>query len=204
MRENTAERTIDTAEASRAKRLRALTQDVHERLDSTITLAPVLTTIEGYGRFVSMQYLFHRDIDPLYRDGRLQMLIPDLAGRRRLPLLERDLADLRPAEPSEREAPLFRRDAPVDVGTALGWLYVAEGSNLGASLLRREVAKIGMSDTHGARHLAPAPEGPAAHWRSFTESLNAAPLTGEEDAGAAAGALAAFAHVQALADVCLF
>ena len=48
--------------------------------------------------------------------------------------------------------------------------------------------------------LAPAPEGPAAHWRAFTAGLDAAPLSAEEEDRAVAGADAVFARAQALAD----
>jgi heme oxygenase len=88
----------------------------------------------------------------------------------------------------------------IDLPTALGWLYVAEGSNMGAAVLRKEAAKIGLSDSFGARHLAPAPEGPAPHWRAFTGSLDAVELNDEEEQRVADGANAAFARVQALVD----
>ncbi|WP_288806334.1 biliverdin-producing heme oxygenase [uncultured Novosphingobium sp.] len=76
------------------------------------------------------------------------------------------------------------------------------GRTWGAALLRKEVARIGLSDHHGARHLAPAPEGPAAHWRAFVAELNAAELTPEEEQRAVAGARAAFERVRSLADAC--
>jgi heme oxygenase len=68
-------------------------------------------------------------------------------------------------------------------------------------VLRKLVARIGLSDTFGARHLAPAQEGPAAHWRAFVEVLDALPLSPEEETQAIAGARAAFAHVAALAHI---
>ncbi|MGE4341066.1 MAG: biliverdin-producing heme oxygenase, partial [Pigmentiphaga sp.] len=83
-----------------------------------------------------------------------------------------------------------------DIPTALGWLYVAEGSNMGAALLRKEVAKIGLLDDHGARHLAPAPTGPAPHWRAFTAALDSVTLDETEEGRVVNGAIAAFARVQ--------
>jgi heme oxygenase (biliverdin-IX-beta and delta-forming) len=186
-------------DTSRARRLRAATHDAHERLDGSITAVATFASVAGYARFATMQYLFHRDIDALYHDAALQALLPDLPGRRRTALIEQDLKDLGVTPPTG-EAPRFALGQPVDLATALGWLYVAEGSNLGASLLRKEVARIGLSDTHGARHLAPAAEGPAAHWRGFTAALDAAPLDAAGDDRAAEGARAAFARVQHLAD----
>ncbi|NWM49713.1 biliverdin-producing heme oxygenase, partial [Escherichia coli] len=89
-----------------------------------------------------------------------------------------DLADLGRGLPAT-EHPAFIPGA-VKIPAALGWLYVAEGSSMGAALLRKAAAKLDLSDTHGARHLAPAPEGPAAHWRTFTAALDAVTLSDAE------------------------
>ncbi|MCG2840692.1 biliverdin-producing heme oxygenase [Sandaracinobacter sp. RS1-74] len=190
----------DTLEHSRSKRLKIMTHETHERLDKSIMAAASFSSLEGYGRFVSVQYLFHRDIEALYDEPALQALLPGLAERRRLALVEADLADLGLTLPPTDALPAFVAGQDVDVAEALGWLYVAEGSNMGAALLRKEAAKLGLSDTHGARHLAPAREGPAAHWRAFTAGLDAVELTADEEARAVGGANAAFARVQAHVD----
>lgn len=184
----------------RSKRLKSSTHATHDRLDGSIMSAASFASVQGYARFVAVQYLFHRDIDALYDDVAMQAVLPGLAERRRLPLIAADLADLGLALPGDDTAPAFASGAAADVPTALGWLYVAEGSNMGAALLRKEAAKLGLSDDRGARHLAPAPEGPAAHWRAFTAALDAAELTEDEEVRAVAGAQAAFARVQSLVD----
>ena len=184
-----------------SKRLKASTHVTHDKLDNSIMSAASFDSLEGYRRFVRVQWAFHRDIDALYDHPPLRALLPGLAQRRRLPLIAQDLADIG-ERPTAGSAPLMMaEDAMPDTATALGWLYVAEGSNLGAALLRKEAAKLGLSDTHGASHLAPACEGPAAHWRAFTAGLDAAVLSAAEVARAVAGANAAFARVQALVDV---
>lgn len=192
--------TTQTLDPSRAGRLKALTHEVHDRLDRSIMATASFSSVEGYARFVQVQYLFHRDIEALYDDARLQALFPGLAGRKRLGLIAADLADLGVPLPAGESGRAFAPGTPPDIATALGWLYVAEGSTMGAALLRKEAAKLGLSDDHGARHLAPAPEGPAAHWRAFTAQLDAAPLPPEEEERVSAGAHAAFARVQAHAD----
>lgn len=182
---------------SRVQRLRDATHEAHATLDKALMDRDSFASLAGYAPFLTMQHAFHRDIDALYADRALGAAFPGLAARRRLPLLEQDLADL--GLTPVPAAPAF--DGPVPFATALGWLYVAEGSNLGAAVLRKLVARIGLSDTFGARHLAPAQEGPAAHWRAFVEVLDALPLSSEEEAQAIAGARAAFAHVAALAHI---
>src|SRR5690606_18526810 len=92
----------------------------------------------------------------------------------------------------------FAAGGKVDLPTALGWLYVAEGSNLGAAFLIKEAAKLGLSQDFGARHLAGAPEGRGLHWRTFTAALDAVPLSDEDEARVIAGAEAAFRRVHGL------
>src|SRR3546814_4368249 len=124
-------------EASRAKRLKALTHEVHENVDRSIMSAASFASLERYVRFLAVQYLFHHDVAALYEDTGLQALFPDLAARQRLHLVTTDLTDLQ-LDPPQTMAPVFVPGDVVDIPTALGWLYVAEGSNMGAALLRKE------------------------------------------------------------------
>jgi heme oxygenase len=55
---------------------------------------------------------------------------------------------------------------PQDVESLLGALYVIEGSALGARILFRRAQAIGLSEIHGARHLA-LQSGAPEHWRNF-------------------------------------
>ncbi|PSJ59158.1 biliverdin-producing heme oxygenase [Kumtagia ephedrae] len=183
-------------ELSRAKRLKAATHDTHERLDKSIMAGEPFASRERYGLFVKVQHQFHRDIDALYVNPVFDRLLPDLAGRRRLGLIEQDLADLAVAAPAASTVPAFGADA--DIPAALGWLYVAEGSNLGAAFLLKAAEKLGLSETFGARHLAGAPEGRGLHWRTFTAALDALELDGAEEAAVIGGAEAAFRRVHGL------
>lgn len=185
-------------EPSRSRRLKALTSSSHERLDAAVMAGRPFADQERYGRFLEVQHGFHRDIDALYASAPLAAVLPDLDGRRRLGLIAQDLADLGRATPEESAPPAL--DAAADLPTALGWLYVAEGSNLGAAFLLKEAAKLGLSESSGARHLAGAPEGRGLHWRSFTAALDGLELDPAAEARVAAGAQAAFARVRALVD----
>ena len=189
----------DGEEMSRARRLKALTRETHDQLDAFITGVASFQTLEAYGRFATVQYLFHRDIDALYDEAGLQALLPGLEERRRLPLIRQDLVDLGLPEPLRSEPPLFLPGVALNAANALGWLYVAERSNMGAALLRKQAARLGLSDQHGARHLAPAPEGPAAHWRAFTAALDAAAIPARAEPRVTSGAEAAFRQVHAYA-----
>jgi heme oxygenase len=191
--------TIDLAPppvASRAKLLKAETRAVHERLDGSIMAGRPFESQERYALFLAVQHAFHRDIDALYANPTLDGLLPDLAGRRRLGDIEQDFADLGQKAPARAEAPAFGDNA--DIPTALGWLYVAEGSNMGAAFLIKAAGKIGLGEDFGARHLAGAPEGRGLHWRTFTEALDAIELDDAGEARLIEGARAAFTRVQGL------
>ncbi len=187
-------------EEKRTQRLKAATHAAHERLDKRIMQVNPFTDRESYGRFVTMQYLFHRDLDALFFNQELGALLPDLSGRRRLTFIEQDLADLGIAVPQSMCTPTFTKGDKVALGVCLGWLYVIEGSNLGAAFLLKYAAKLGLDETMGARHLAGAPEGRGLHWRTFTAALDSVKLSDGEERAVIDGADAAFARVYDFAE----
>lgn len=193
---------IAATSMARARRLRAATTSAHEHLDNRIMAASPFAGRDRYGRFLQVQYLFHRDIDALYDMTALADVVPDLAERRRLRLIVQDLQDLGVAVPAADTAPAFGARL-TDVPFALGWLYVAEGSNLGAAFLLKEAVKLDLSEQFGARHLAAHPKGRGLHWKTFTAALDALTLAEAEDDRAVAGAKDAFARVQGLVEVLL-
>lgn len=184
--------------SGRAKRLKEATHATHDRLDKSIMGHKPFENRARYALFVKVQHQFHREIDALYTNPKLDKLLPDLAGRRRFDLIEQDLADLGMAALPSDSSPVFPPGADADLPTALGWLYVAEGSNLGAAFLFKAAQNIGLSETFGARHLAAAPEGRGLHWKTFTAALDGVSLTGPEEERVVAGAEAAFTRVQGL------
>lgn len=185
-------------EQSRVKRLKAATRGAHGDLDAFIMASKPFESRENFGKFVETQYLFHRDLDVFFSNATLDGLLPDLKGRRRLSMIEQDLADLGLSIPETAE-PRFTGETPFDLPEAMGWLYVVEGSNLGAAFLLKDAAKLGLNEDFGARHLAGAPEGRGLHWRTFTAALDEISLTVEEEERVIAGAEAAFRAVHAYA-----
>lgn len=187
-------------EIGRAKRLKAATTAVHERLDTRIMAAEPFRDRERYGLFLRIQYQFHRDIDPLYLSPALGAVLPDLEGRRRLTAIEQDILDFGQSLPAP-DGPSPFAAGELDLPTAFGWLYVGEGSNLGAAFLFKAAVALGLDATFGARHLAGHPDGRARHWREFTGALDVLELDPQDDDRVISGAKAAFARVQGLVDV---
>jgi heme oxygenase len=183
------------ANSTRIQRLKAQTTGTHETLDTRIMGAEPFANRERYALFLDVQHRFHADVAPLYASVELNQMLPGLAERCRLEALRHDIADLG-GVPEQ----LGSTTGPLNPATALGWLYVAEGSNLGAAFLRKEAAKLGLSDDFGARHLAGHADGRGLHWRNFVSAYNELELTEAEELEAAEGARAAFRRVHGLVD----
>lgn len=180
------------------ERLKAETRSTHGSLDERIMSARPFADRERYVRFLRVQHDFHQLVSPLYQNLGLGALLPDLASRDRLAAVRQDLRDL-----GHEVAPV-EVDVIGDLPTSLGWLYVAEGSNLGAAFLLKAARAIGLSEEFGARHLAPAQEGRGLHWKSFTAALDAIDLSPEDVARVTAGANAAFSRVLAAVEARFF
>lgn len=72
---------------------------------------------------------FNRDVAALYADVGLQAAFPDLVQRCRLPLDMAGMKDLGVAVP-EAGSPDFGTGELLEIGTALGWLYIAANQSI--------------------------------------------------------------------------
>ena len=176
--------------ALRSQRLNQVTHAPHAELDALVKAHAPFDSRESFARFVVAQYLFQAELQPLYNDPNLVAIVPDLAQRCRAQQALLDLADLGTQAPAALRGPL---QAP-SLGEAMGWIFVSEGSKLGAAFLIKRAAALGLSDSFGARHLGEPQGGRAEGWKQFTRILDGLDLTAEEDAAAERGAVAAFAR----------
>lgn len=158
----------ETQEISVMTALRNQTRTAHEELDQYLTNLGLFKDVELYKKFVLLQYFIHRDALELYEHAELGTIIPGLEGRNRFEKVKEDLKDLGVAIPETEHSPLNLET----VSQAAGYLYVVEGSKLGASHLIRRVEKIGLSESYGARHMAADEEGRGNSWRAFQSALN--------------------------------
>lgn len=176
--------------------LKLSTYLTHQSVDDLIRESGALDCVTKYQSFVKFQYHLMADVEPLYQREDLGALIPDLPSRSRLAAAERDAKYLN-VDLEENAVPKLNL-GDLDIPEALGWLYVVEGSNLGAAFLFKAAQKLGFGDDKGASHLAAAPAGRAAHWRSFVASLNAVPQSVDQDSRSADAAFNAFGRVRVL------
>lgn len=189
----TASTTAERA-SLRSQRLNQITNEPHTKLDALVKAHTPFETQANFARFVVAQYLFQSELVALYNDPELIKLVPDLAERCRAEAAKLDLADLE----TEVPAPVAGAVQNPSKAQALGWLFVSEGSKLGAAFLIKRAVGLGLSETFGARHLGEPAGGRAEGWKSFTRTLDGLELSAEEEAAAEKGAVDAFVRFTVL------
>ncbi|WP_343585706.1 biliverdin-producing heme oxygenase [Herbaspirillum sp.] len=169
-------------------RLKTETASQHMLMHALMERGQPFASRGNYARFVSAQYHFQCDIEHLLTDPAIRAAVPapGMRGRRSAALA--DLADLgfdAGQEPVATEG--------VSMPGALGWLYVSEGSTLGAAFLLKEAkTRLGLGESFGARNLAAHPEGRAIAWRRFVGFVDQSTLNEEERDAVIAGAAMAY------------
>ena len=180
----------DTAQrpALRSQRLNQITHEPHTKLDALVKAHAPFETQANFARFVVAQYLFQSELVSLYNDAELTAIVPDLPAGCRADAAKADLADL----DTEVPAPVAGALSNPTKAEALGWIFVSEGSKLGAAFLIKRAVGLGLSETFGARHLAEPAGGRAEGWKTFTRTLDGLAFSEQQEAEADKGALDAF------------
>ncbi|MBX8546972.1 biliverdin-producing heme oxygenase [Pseudomonas cichorii] len=180
--------TEQTRPALRSQRLNQITHAPHEQLDKAVKANAPFETLESYKRFVVAQYLFQAELQSLYNDPALIQIVADLPARCRAEQARTDLADLNTDIP-QSVAGAVQNPSKAE---ALGWLFVSEGSKLGAAFLIKRAAALNLSESFGARHLGEPAGGRAEGWKTFIRTLDGLTFSAEEEAQLDQGAIAAF------------
>ncbi|NBA94646.1 biliverdin-producing heme oxygenase [Pseudomonas sp. R5(2019)] len=172
----------------RSQRLNQLTHAPHGKLDQLVKSHAPFETRENFALFVVAQYLFQSELQALYNDPQLAAIVPDLPERCRAEQARADLADLGtevpPAVPGAVQQP--------SIAEALGWIFVSEGSKLGAAFLIKRAVALELSETFGARHLGEPAGGRAEGWKQFIRTLDGLTFNEQQEADVERGAVAAF------------
>lgn len=179
------------AATSRRSRLSAVTKDIHRAIDQQIGSAGFLVSRTGYNAYVLATLHARRAVERQLEQSAAAEFFPAWEDRRLTGVLEQDLADLQLADSGDCQA-----GQRLSRGGVWGALYVLEGSALGARILARRVAALGVSGELGARHLARQTSDTGA-WRRFVTALDAAPLSPAEEIECDAAALAVFGRFKA-------
>jgi heme oxygenase len=185
---------MTTEAIRRSQRLNQITHAPHEQLDKAVKAHAPFETLASYCRFLTAQYLFQAELKTLYTQPLLVELIADLPDRCRAEQAKADLRDLKAPVPDPVAGAV---DAP-SLAEALGWLFVSEGSKLGAAFLIKRAMALNLSDTFGARHLGEPAGGRAEGWKRFVRIIDDLPLTPEQEREIDRGAVAAFERFNVL------
>jgi heme oxygenase len=172
----------------RSQRLNQITHEPHSKLDALVKAHAPFENRANFARFVVAQYLFQSELVDLYNDAELGAIVADLPARCRAEAAKADLADLH----TEIPAPVAGALKNPSKARALGWIFVSEGSKLGAAFLIKRAVALELSETFGARHLAEPQGGRAEGWKRFVKTLDALPFSAEEEAEIEQGAIDAF------------
>ncbi|SDM20852.1 Heme oxygenase [Oryzisolibacter propanilivorax] len=187
-------------------RLRAATRAVHEQLDRQLPIAQPGAGLEAYRIHASALLPWLTALAPELQG--LAARVPGLVLEPQLQLqrLHADLHDLGLAPHDLAAAAavaavqqLLQAHAGAHQDAVRwGLAYVVEGSQLGGQVLHRQLAP--RAGTHPLRYLQGSGAGTGARWRAFVALLQQHVQTPADVAAACAGALAAFAALQACFD----
>ena len=179
--------------ANFAQRLKEENRTTHDSVDHLVMSVAPFSSPANYTLFLKLQSVFHKIVEPIYQNAELNQQIPGLADMARYAAVVQDLQDLGSGPYA------FSGQLPQPAGNqAVGWLYCAEGSNLGAAFLFKDAQKLDFTAEHGARHLAPHPDGRGKHWREFVDYLNRLGLDKPAQDEAISGAKEAFAFYKVI------
>ncbi|KPH64550.1 hypothetical protein AMS58_12365 [Pseudoalteromonas porphyrae] len=182
----------------RMSELKRTTAEVHDNLDNKIMAQSPFASKENYGDFLRFQYLLLKHVEPIYQSEQLIVFFSDLAQRNRCTDIVLDLHDI--------GMKTHNLEQQIDINSltiaqAVGWLYVIEGSKLGAAMLAKEVTQLDLNAEFGARFLAGPGNGRGSQWRGFMQAVEALNLTNDEEQQLYQGAKQAFATAHQLLDV---
>lgn len=157
-------------------RLKDATRPRHEAVEARLGLMRMTSTLEGYARALRRFHGLHRAAEAAFArvegwDG----VGIDPEERRKTPLLEEDLRRLGMTPEAIAALPPCTTLPPiVDLPTALGAMYVLEGSTLGGRYITKAVAKsLGLTPGDGCSYFASYGEHLGAMWKAFGAAVDA-------------------------------
>lgn len=179
--------------------LREKTASLHVQTENALDLMGQSVTLERYLAVLTVLHSVYAKLEPAVIDhAGWNELGLDMGARRKLPLLETDLAFIegqlalrtsaRFAHSSEPAAPPLESFA-----AALGAAYVIEGSTLGGAFIHRHLSTLFRLDGgHGTRFFNCYGTETGSRWKQFLAALERAPLDAEGRQRALAGAVQTF------------
>jgi heme oxygenase len=158
--------------------LKERTLGAHRRLEQAMNLRWRLGSKDRYQRLLELLLAFYLPIENMLQEiSSLEKFVPALNRRWKSGLLRQDLGHL---DPETRTLAVAQApDLPTvnNLGSALGCLYVMEGSTLGGQIICRMIERsLGFSTHTGAAFFGGYGRETMTMWNSFKHSLERAAI----------------------------
>ena len=133
------------------KELKSSTADMHEQLESLVSVLDESGSLEGYKKLIARFFVLYRAIEGAMPAEELRAQGYDLSVRAKLPNLDKDISELGIAGPEH----LAGIAEPVSIDLrgldrAFGAAYVLEGATLGGQVISRHLnAALGIGPGNG-------------------------------------------------------
>jgi len=185
-----------TPEPSLRDELREKTGPLHQKAEAALDLLNPSMTLGRYQNRLKVLHSFYAQLEPpIVAHPGWAALGLDMAARRKLHLLEADLASL--GAVVERTPP---GSSSLPFPAAVGMAYVVEGATLGGAILHRHLsAAFGFNEGPGARFFHAYGEQTGPRWKEFVAALARTSFDSADRQRATEGAVSAFALLLRLA-----
>jgi heme oxygenase len=154
-----------------SERLKEETKVAHVKVEALII--PKIKALDTYQSYKNLLYIFYGFFKPVEEQITVYLqedVLPDINERRNAMLIQQDLAFIGEQKPDVVciELPLIK-----DAATALGAMYVLEGSTLGGIHLSKMIAdKMSFTSPKGVAFFSGYRNKTATKWDFFKEQLN--------------------------------
>lgn len=167
---------LQTVLSGRRWRLKAATDVHHRRLDGLNNELAMFQSRDAYSKYLAATLASRRLLEAKLEAAGVESLVPAWSERKIMSQLQDDIVDLSGESVGDRLT-VATSETALDLSGMIGTLYVLEGSGLGATILAKQAAELGLSASFGARHLATQ----VANLRSWHEMLKLIDTTPIED-----------------------
>ena len=150
------------------ERLRQSARQLHDDVEKAVDVSGRISSFDGYVDLLGRLWCLHAGFERALQQHDLAVFSVDQDARRRSQWLVDDLQALTGRPPSRLPVVITFDDA----ASALGALYVLEGSTLGGQILLKQVTSaFPVSSVHGARFFTGHGDRTGAMWKEFLGTL---------------------------------
>lgn len=172
------------------KDLKESTAEMHEQLESLVSVLDESGTLEGYKALIARFFLLYRAIEEAMPAEELRAMGYDLSVRAKLPSLETDIAALGIANPEHLAG--IAEPVSIDIRSldrAFGAAYVLEGATLGGQVISRHLkAELGIGPENGGAFFNSYGNAVGPMWKEFGAAITAFAEAGADNAAIIEGA----------------